>query len=293
MRALSSKNTVVKALIAVVLLLVSLTALGVSVDVQPAAADATGNAIVSAAASQGAYPGHPAVPYCDGGGGINGPTLSTNGSSCAAPGYSCMSLAQYAVYQVTGITVPSNGELLPGGAMWDGQGTPLGKDQGQLQPGDVVFFGGSDLWHYAHSGIYAGGGEVWDALQTGTPVGEHTMTDLTGIYTNYQGGVRYSGSVTPPPFGISTTSLPVATIGTAYSGQLTATGGTPPYKWKVRGLPKGLKVNKSTGIIVGTVKISRRTPAPGPYTLVATVTDHSNPKQTATANLTLTLNPAP
>ena len=54
------------------------------------------------------------------------------------------------------------------------------------------------MWHYAHSGIYAGGGEVWDALQTGTPVGEHTMADLTSIYGAYDGGVLYSGSGTPP-----------------------------------------------------------------------------------------------
>ena len=208
-----------------------------------------------------------------------------------------MSLAQYAVYQVTGITVPSDGEMLPGpnSTDWDGQGTYIASSGGDaaLQPGDVVFFGGSDMWHYAHSGIYAGGGEVWDALQTGTPVGEHTMADLTSIYGAYDGGVLYSGSVTPPPFGVSTTSLPAATIGTTYSGQLTAVGGTAPYKWKVQGLPRGLKVNSSTGIIAGMVKISKHSPAAGPYALVVTVTDHSKPKQTATADLTLTLKPAP
>jgi len=192
--------------IAAVLLMLSLIGVVVSVDAHPAAAQSTGAAIVSAAASQ------TGVPYCDGGGGINGPSLPTNGETCPAPGYSCMSLAQYAVYQVTGITVPSNGELLPGGQQWDGQGTGLGKDQGQLQPGDVVFFGGSDLWHYAHSGIYAGGGEVWDALQTGVPVGEHTMADLTSIYTNYQGGVRYS-STSPV-----TTSVALPSAGAALRG---------------------------------------------------------------------------
>ena len=108
-----------------------------------------------------------------------------------------MSLSQYAVYQVMRITVPTNGEKLPGGTDSDGQGTlirsqsTIAADETTLQPGDVVFFGGSDLWHYAHSGIYAGGGLVWDALQTGSPVMEHSMTDLYRVYQNYDGAVRY------------------------------------------------------------------------------------------------------
>jgi hypothetical protein len=189
--------------------------------------------------------------------------------------------------------------MLPGPGSQDpqAQGTYIASGGGEaaLEPGDVVFFGGSDLWHYAHSGIYTGdpSGDVWDALQTGTPVGTHTLTYLTSDYGDYDGAVRYTGSVTPPPFGISTTSLPAATIGTAYSGQLTAAGGSAPYKWKVQGLPKGLKVNKSTGNIAGLVKISRHSPAAGSYTVVVTITDRSRPKQTATASLTLTLNPAP
>jgi len=148
--------------------------------------------VVSAAASQ------VGVAYCNGGGGINGPSQPTDGEqACPAPGFDCMSLSQYAVYQVMRITVPANGEMLPGGTNSDGQGTlirsqtTIAADETDLQPGDVVFFGGSDLWHYAHSGIYAGGGQVWDALQTGTPVMEHPMTDLYGIYHNYDGAVRY------------------------------------------------------------------------------------------------------
>jgi cell wall-associated NlpC family hydrolase len=271
---------------AALLLLVSLVAVAVSVDVHPAGAD-TGDAIVAAAASQSG------IPYCDGGGGINGPSQPTDGEpTCPAPGYDCMSLAQYAVYQVTGITVPTNGELLPGGTDWDGQGTGVGKDQSALEPGDVVFFGGSDLWHYAHSGIYAGDGEVWDALQTGIPVGEHTMADLTGIYTNYQGGVSYSGSVTPPSFTVTTSSLPNATIGAAYSAPLTASGGTTPYRWKVTGLPRGLRVDKTSGVIAGTVKNTKQAPSPGPYTVTVTVTDSSSPKQKAATPITLQLEPA-
>jgi uncharacterized protein YjbI with pentapeptide repeats len=52
---------------------------------------------------------------------------------------------------------------------------------------------------------------------------------------------------------ITTTSLPSATIGSAYSAALTASNGNPPYRWKlVPGsgrLPRGLKLNKAMGVI--------------------------------------------
>jgi len=265
-----------------------------SIDIHPAGAD-TGSAIVAAAASQDTY------YYCNGGGGINGPTLSTDGSDCSTPGYDCMSLAQYAVYQVTGVTVPLNGEELPGpnSTDWDGQGTyipsasTIAGDDALLSPGDVVFFGGSDMWHYAHSGIYAGNGEVWDALQTGDLVGQHSMQDLTSLYGDYDGGVLYTAGGTPPAFGVTTASLTAATIGTRYPGaQLSASGGTPPYKWKAKGLPKGLKVSAKTGAISGIVRNTKHAPAPGNYSVAIEVTDKSKPKLTATAKLTLTLDPA-
>ena len=185
----STRATSVPRVLAGLLLLTSLTALGATVGIHPAAADTQGDAIVTAAASQAG------IPYCEGGGGDNGPTQV---AGCTAPGYDCMSLAQYAVYQVTGITVPADGEMLPGpnSTDWDGQGTyiPSRRGEAALEPGDVVFFGGIDMWHYAHSGIYAGNGEIWDALQTGTPVGEHTLGDLTSIYGDYDGAVRYRGN---------------------------------------------------------------------------------------------------
>jgi Bacterial Ig domain len=196
---------------AAMLLMLSLVGVVVSVDVHPATAQTTGAAIANYAASQAG------VAYCEGGGGINGPS---SGTGCTAPtvGYDCMSLAQYAVYQATGITVPIDGEMLPGpnSTDWDGQGTYIPSSGGEaaLEPGDVVFFGGSDLWHYAHSGIYTGdsSGDIWDALQTGTPVEEHTLANLTSLYGDYDGGVRYSGS---PPL---TTSVLAPATGTARKG---------------------------------------------------------------------------
>ena len=51
----------------------------------------------------------------------------------------------------------------------------------------------------------------------------------------------------------SPTQLPDGTLGAAYSYQMTAAGGVPPYTWSANGLPDGLNINSVTGIISGTV----------------------------------------
>ena len=56
-----------------------------------------------------------------------------------------------------------------------------------------------------------------------------------------------------PPMAFTSTSLPPATIGSAYSATLSVNGGYPPYTFKKSGrLPAGLKLNKATGVISGT-----------------------------------------
>jgi len=90
-------------------------------------------------------------------------------------------------------------------------------------------------------------------------------------------------------FFITTTLLPIATRGVAYSDQLQATGGATPYKWKRIGtLPKGLKL-KSTGLLSGTPKTKL---SPGSYTFKVKATtkkSKGHPSVTATQTLTLTL----
>jgi hypothetical protein len=227
------------------------------------AAVSTGQAIVNAAASQSG------VAYCEGGGGDNGPTNGDGPPQCptGVKGYDCMSLAQYAVFQVTGQTVPFGGSI-------PGPGSTFVSPSGgvaSLQPGDVVFFGGSSLNGYAHSGIYAGNNEIWDALEAGVPVSEHTFAQLNSDYGNvYRGAARYSGGTTtttttttttpPPSFKITTASLPNGSVWTklhkaTYSQTLAATGGHPPYKWSISAgaLPPGLKL-AAKGTIAGKAK---------------------------------------
>ncbi len=51
---------------------------------------------------------------------------------------------------------------------------------------------------------------------------------------------------------ITTASLPGATVGTAYSATLAASGGAAPLVWSATGLPAGLSLNAATGEISGT-----------------------------------------
>jgi hypothetical protein len=78
---------------------------------------------------------------------------------------------------------------------------------------------------------------------------------------------------------IATTALAGATQGQAYSGSLSASGGSAPYEWSATGLPPGTSINTSTGTITGTPT------APGNYTPTFTVSDDYG--ETATQTLSL------
>ena len=293
------------------LLLISLAGVAISIDAHSATADAshsakadaqthsatadaqtTGAQIAAKAASQAG------VAYCDSGGGYNGPTLQTNGSACSKPGYSCMSLAMYAVYQVTGnkIPQPDANDTYPNGyaGTWIKPQSTEAQDVASLDPGDAVFFGGA-MNNYAHTGIYAGSSEVWDAgtSTSANPTGEVAQTAFSQLVTvyglaDYQGAMRY-GTGSSPPLSVTTTSLPPATIGEKYVGaQLSASGGTTPYRWKVSGLPKGLKASAKSGLIKGKVTSSKRHPqAAGSYSVKVTATDSANDQASATLTLKL------
>ena len=180
---------------------VALTAVAVSLHSVSAQASTQGDQIAAVAASQ------KGVAYCDGGGGIHGPSyggVDEPGCGPGTPGFDCMSLVQYAVYQVTGIALPGDGSQLPG------VGTIIpAADTAALLPGDAVFWGGGGLDSYVHSGIYAGNGEVWDAISAGNPVQEHSMAYLRTVYS-YDGAIRFW---TPPAPSLG--GLPGPVVGMA------------------------------------------------------------------------------
>jgi lysophospholipase L1-like esterase len=89
---------------------------------------------------------------------------------------------------------------------------------------------------------------------------------------------------------ITTTALPDATAGTAYSRPLAGSGGVAPYTWSVTSgaLPTGLNLDVNNGIISGTATTA------GTYTFGVTLTDSATPSaQTATASYTMTVDAAP
>ena len=79
---------------------------------------------------------------------------------------------------------------------------------------------------------------------------------------------------------INTPALPNAITQTAYSGALSATGGTTPYTWGITSgsLPPGLNLNSSSGAITGTPTTA------GTFTFTAQAKDSSPAPQTATAS---------
>jgi cell wall-associated NlpC family hydrolase len=189
------------------LLLAAVVSVSLSVDATHSAAATQGDQIAASAASQAN------VPYCDGGGSINGPTnggVVEPGCGVGVKGFDCVTLVQYAVYQATGIVLPGNGTQPNGvGTFLDPQAT-IAEDTAALMPGDAVFWGGSGINSFVHSGIYAGSGNVWDAININQPVQLHTMTYLRSVY-NYDGAMRFwgpgatSGGLVTPAVGMAST----------------------------------------------------------------------------------------
>jgi hypothetical protein len=98
----------------------------------------------------------------------------------------------------------------------------------------------------------------------------------------------FSLSVTSAVLTITTQSpLPNGTAGQPYTQTLTASGGVPPYTWTATGLPNGLSLNATTGVISGTLL------AAGSFPIPVRVTDSTPNSVVTLLQLTVALPPVP
>src|SRR6185436_19307713 len=101
-----------------------------------------------------------------------------------------------------------------------------------------------------------------------------------------QASRQFTIVVAPPPLSLDTLSLANATVGTAYSATLAASGGTPAYTWSITAgaLPAGMTLSTG-GVISGTAS------ANGSFSVTIRVQDTA--AQSAQRAFTLTVNPQP
>ncbi len=151
--------------------------------------------------------------------------------------------------------------------------------------------GGSGNYTWSATGLPSGLAIDNTGTISGTPSGNSgsaslqvTLTDATYSTTaqrSYTLAVNPALSITGPA------SIPAATVGVAYPATtLKATGGSNSYIWQVSGLPPGMILNASTGVISG-IPVNNLA---SPYTVQVTVEDSNS--IAAGASYALTVNPA-
>jgi hypothetical protein len=103
-------------------------------------------------------------------------------------------------------------------------------------------------------------------------VAAETIVTITATSVDFpKQSATLTVKIEPPP-SITTTSVPDATLDTAYTAPIVATGGVPPLSWSLSSgtLPKGLALGTST---TDTVNITGKATVAGAYTFTVTVTD--------------------
>uniref|UniRef100_Q02BT6 Ig family protein n=1 Tax=Solibacter usitatus (strain Ellin6076) TaxID=234267 RepID=Q02BT6_SOLUE len=145
--------------------------------------------------------------------------------------------------------------------------------------------GGVAPYSYSFSGLPDGlSGSAAGAI-TGTPAtaGQFSISGSVVDSTGAKANATFNISIVPADLTITTSSLPDATVNSAYAATLAAAGGIKPYTWSVTGLPEGLSAT-AAGAISGTPT------AAGKFTVSVSVKDAAG--TSAGQRFTLTIAPA-
>ena len=108
-----------------------------------------------------------------------------------------------------------------------------------------------------------------------------TVTDSAGNSAS----LTFSITLTISPLALNTSPLPSATLGTAYTATVTASGGLQPYAWSVvaGSLPAGLNLGAASGTISGTPTVT------GTFVFTLQVSDAESPAATLSSGFSITV----
>src|SRR5882757_5256717 len=161
-------------------------------------------------------------------------------------------------------------------------------DAGQSLPVTATVSGSPVItWSLAGSACSAGGcgtlsNQTANAITYTGPSGISSPIQVTLVATVTGTTTQSTASITVNPLPTISGTLSSGTVGAAYRGALTSSGGTAPLKWSIAdgSLPPGLSFNTATGAITGTPT------TPGSYSFKAQIVDSSYIPYTATAQET-------
>jgi len=141
------------------------------------------------------------TPYCFAGGEPSGPSHGAGNVEGATQcpgttkGFDCTGLTLYAVYRATGKVLTHDSTQAANAVAQGGEHI---YSKAELEPGDLVYFGGT-FSGIEHVGVYAGGGMMWDANIAFWiyPDGVHERS-LASVETTepFVGAVRFTGGTT-------------------------------------------------------------------------------------------------